>query len=181
LGAARSAPVCARSGAGSDTARARRVRAPSQGARRVAGALARRRRRLRPRRPRPGPRGARRARPPGRRARRAPGPRGVPRARGSAGRMTILARELAPAKINLCLYLGPTRDDRRHELVTLFDAVSLFDELEVAAAAADEVVCEGVAGPNLVGDALGALRGAGWAAPALRVTITKRIPVAAGM
>lgn len=95
--------------------------------------------------------------------------------------MTILTCELAPAKINLCLYLGPTRDDGRHELVTLFDAVSLCDELEVAAAAADEVVCEGVAGPNLVGDALGALRGAGWAAPALRVTITKRIPVAAGM
>ncbi|HTU98500.1 MAG TPA: hypothetical protein VMF14_21800, partial [Solirubrobacteraceae bacterium] len=36
-------------------------------------------------------------------------------------------------------------------------------------------------GPNLVGDALGALRGAGWVAPPLRVTIKKRIPVAAGM
>ncbi len=65
--------------------------------------------------------------------------------------------------------------------MTLFDAVSLFDELEVVAAAEDSVVCEGVTGPNLVSDALGALRGAGWAAPALRVSITKRIPVAAGM
>jgi 4-diphosphocytidyl-2-C-methyl-D-erythritol kinase len=95
--------------------------------------------------------------------------------------MTVLTSERAPAKVNLCLYLGPTRPDGRHELVTLFDAVALFDDLEVCAAAHDEVVCEGVDAPNLVGDALGALRGAGWAAPALRVTILKRIPVAAGM
>jgi 4-diphosphocytidyl-2-C-methyl-D-erythritol kinase len=95
--------------------------------------------------------------------------------------MTVLTRERAPAKINLCLYLGPTRDDGRHELVTLFDAVGLFDELEVTSAAQDEVVCDGVDGPNLVSDALRALRGAGWAAPPLRVSITKMIPVAAGM
>jgi 4-diphosphocytidyl-2-C-methyl-D-erythritol kinase len=95
--------------------------------------------------------------------------------------MTILARERAPAKINLCLYLGPTRGDGRHELVTVFDAVSLFDDLEVASAAADDVICEGVSGPNLVAEALLALRAAGWEAPPVRVTITKRIPVAAGM
>jgi len=95
--------------------------------------------------------------------------------------MTVLARERAPAKINLCLYLGATRDDGRHELVTLFDSVSLFDDLEVATATADDVVCEGVSGPNLVHDALDGLRQAGWDAPPVRVTITKRIPVAAGM
>lgn len=95
--------------------------------------------------------------------------------------MTALARERAPAKINLCLYLGPTREDGRHELVTLFDAVSLFDDLDVTGAAADDVVCEGVSGPNLVRDALDGLRQAGWDAPPVRVTITKRIPVAAGM
>jgi 4-diphosphocytidyl-2-C-methyl-D-erythritol kinase len=97
--------------------------------------------------------------------------------------MTLPTRERAPAKINLCLYLGPTRDDGRHELVTLFDAVSLFDELEleVAAAGGDDVVCEGVSGPNLIAEALAALRAGGWAAPPVRVTITKRIPVAAGM
>jgi 4-diphosphocytidyl-2-C-methyl-D-erythritol kinase len=95
--------------------------------------------------------------------------------------MTVLSRERAPAKINLCLYLGPTRDDGRHELVTLFDSVALFDDLEVTGATADDVVCEGVSGPNLVRDALDALRQAGWDAPPVRVTITKRIPVAAGM
>jgi 4-diphosphocytidyl-2-C-methyl-D-erythritol kinase len=95
--------------------------------------------------------------------------------------MTLLTRERAPAKINLCLYLGPTRDDGRHELVTLFDAISLFDDLEVSTADRDEVVCEGVTGPNLVADALSALREDGWGAPPVRVTITKRIPVAAGM
>jgi len=95
--------------------------------------------------------------------------------------MTVLARERAPAKINLCLYLGATRDDGRHELVTLFDSVSLFDDLEVATATTDDVVCEGVSGPNLVRDALDGLRQAGWDAPPVRVTITKRIPVAAGM
>ncbi|MDQ2898072.1 MAG: 4-(cytidine 5'-diphospho)-2-C-methyl-D-erythritol kinase, partial [Actinomycetota bacterium] len=71
----------------------------------------------------------------------------------------------APAKINLCLLLGGTRDDGRHELVTLFESVSLTDILTVSVADADAVVCEGVPGPNLVADALAGLRAAGWAAP----------------
>jgi 4-diphosphocytidyl-2-C-methyl-D-erythritol kinase len=89
--------------------------------------------------------------------------------------------ERAPAKVNLCLYLGPTRADGRHDLVTVFDSVTLFDELEMTEAAVDEVICEGVAGPNLVADAVAGLRAAGWEAPPLRVVIRKRIPVAAGM
>jgi 4-diphosphocytidyl-2-C-methyl-D-erythritol kinase len=97
--------------------------------------------------------------------------------------MTVLARESAYAKINLCLFLGPTRADRRHELVTLYDAVRLCDELVVTGAAggSDRVVCDGVEGPNLVADALTALRANGWGPPPLTVTIDKRIPVAAGM
>jgi 4-diphosphocytidyl-2-C-methyl-D-erythritol kinase len=95
--------------------------------------------------------------------------------------MTVLAVERAPAKINLCLFLGPTRADGRHELVTVFDSVALYDDLEVTPSAADEVVCEGVEGPNLVSDALAGLRTAGWDAPPVSVRITKRIPVAAGM
>jgi 4-diphosphocytidyl-2-C-methyl-D-erythritol kinase len=95
--------------------------------------------------------------------------------------MTPLATERAPAKLNLCLFLGPTRADGRHELVTVFDSVDLADELEVVASSADEVSCEGVAGPNLVLRALEALRAAGWEASPVRVTIDKRIPVAAGL
>lgn len=90
-------------------------------------------------------------------------------------------REPAFAKVNLCLYLGERRADGRHELVTLFESVGLWDELDVRAADADHVVCEGVDGPNLVGDALQRLRAAGWDAPPVRVQITKRIPVAGGM
>jgi 4-diphosphocytidyl-2-C-methyl-D-erythritol kinase len=92
-----------------------------------------------------------------------------------------LARVRAPAKVNLCLFLGPPREDGRHELVTLFESVSLFDELTVAVADADSVVCAGVDGPNLVGEALAGLRALGWEAPPVRVEITKRIPVAGGM
>jgi 4-diphosphocytidyl-2-C-methyl-D-erythritol kinase len=93
-------------------------------------------------------------------------------------------REAAFAKVNLCLFLGPTRADGRHELVTLFESVSLADELVITPREfgdADDVICDGVAGPNLVAEALAALRGVGWAAPPVRVVIEKRIPVAAGM
>jgi 4-diphosphocytidyl-2-C-methyl-D-erythritol kinase len=97
--------------------------------------------------------------------------------------MSTLGYVRAYAKINLCLFVGPTRADGRHELVTLFDSVGLHDELTFSEAqdGADRVRCDGVQGPNLVGDALAALRGAGWEAPPLQVTIEKRIPVAAGM
>ena len=89
----------------------------------------------------------------------------------------------APAKVNLCLLLGGTRADGRHELVTLFQSVGLSDTLTVSESDGDRdvVVCEGVSGPNLVADALGALRHVGWAGPRLRIEISKRIPVAAGM
>jgi 4-diphosphocytidyl-2-C-methyl-D-erythritol kinase len=46
----------------------------------------------------------------------------------------------------------------------------------------DEVVCPGVEGDNLAGAALAAFRAAtGWDAPPQRLTIRKRVPVAAGM
>lgn len=95
--------------------------------------------------------------------------------------MSVLVTESAPAKINLCLFLGPTRADGRHELLTLFDSLTLCDELEITAVASDQVICDGVDGPNLVTAALSALRAAGWDAPGLSVRIRKRIPIAAGM
>jgi 4-diphosphocytidyl-2-C-methyl-D-erythritol kinase len=90
---------------------------------------------------------------------------------------------LAPAKLNLCLYVGAAREDGLHEIRSLFEPLRLCDELRVspAAGAGDEVVCEGVAGPNLAATALQRLRAAGWDPPPLRVEIRKRIPVAAGL
>ena len=91
---------------------------------------------------------------------------------------------LAPAKVNLCLFVGPVRADGRHELVTVFDTLDLADTvaMELAAGAEDEVVCPGVEGPNLAADALIAFRArTGWESPPVRLTIDKRIPLAGGM
>jgi 4-diphosphocytidyl-2-C-methyl-D-erythritol kinase len=95
----------------------------------------------------------------------------------------VRLRALAPGKINLCLFLGGVRDDGRHELVTVFESVSLADELVMSQAAGpgDEVICPGVPEPNLVTRALEGLRARGWSAPPVRVTVEKRVPVAAGM
>ncbi len=118
-------------------------------------------------------------------------------------------RCLAPAKINLGLFVGPIRDDGRHELATVMQSISLADELllepareasipvEVAhtpvdgacappeGGHGDVVVCPGVPElerDNLAASALAAFRAAtGWDGPALRITLHKRVPVAAGM
>jgi 4-diphosphocytidyl-2-C-methyl-D-erythritol kinase len=96
----------------------------------------------------------------------------------------VTLTERAPAKINLCLYLGATRPDGRHELKTVMEPLDLADTvtLEPGGGEADEVVCPGVEGPNLAASALAAFRDAtGWDGPPVRLTIDKRIPVAAGM
>jgi 4-diphosphocytidyl-2-C-methyl-D-erythritol kinase len=93
-------------------------------------------------------------------------------------------RILAPAKLNLCLFLGPRREDGLHELCSLFEPLTLADAIEVSEAERDEVVCPGVEGEaadNLAARALAALREHGWEAPPLRIEIEKRIPVAAGL
>lgn len=87
----------------------------------------------------------------------------------------------APAKLNLCLYLGKLRDDGLHELCSLFEPLALADLIEVSEAGRDEVVCSGVEGENLAARALAALRERGWERPPLRVEIEKRVPVAAGL
>jgi 4-diphosphocytidyl-2-C-methyl-D-erythritol kinase len=87
----------------------------------------------------------------------------------------------APAKLNLCLLLGPRRDDGLHELCSLFEALSLADRSGVSEAEADEVVCAGVEDTNLAAVALAALRGRGWDRAPLRIEIEKRIPIAAGL
>jgi 4-diphosphocytidyl-2-C-methyl-D-erythritol kinase len=104
--------------------------------------------------------------------------------------MTLLPlRALAPAKINLGLFLGPHRADGRHEVVTVMQSISLADELTLGVAAPgsarDELRCPGVPGPpeeNLAARALAAFRAAtGWDAPPLELGILKRVPVAAGL
>jgi 4-diphosphocytidyl-2-C-methyl-D-erythritol kinase len=105
----------------------------------------------------------------------------------------IHARASAPAKINLGLFVGPVREaDGRHELASAMQSIALADELtlesiESAAgeSAEDEIVCPGVVGDpteNLAAAALRMFREAtGWDAGPLRLSIDKRIPVAAGL
>jgi 4-diphosphocytidyl-2-C-methyl-D-erythritol kinase len=95
-----------------------------------------------------------------------------------------------PAKINLQLAVGPLRPDGYHDLVTVFHAIGLFDMVGVAAAETDSVAVTGEGagqvpadGGNLALRAVRALRAAvpDQAGPGVAMTITKRIPVAAGL
>jgi 4-diphosphocytidyl-2-C-methyl-D-erythritol kinase len=104
--------------------------------------------------------------------------------------MTGPLREAAPAKLNVCLFLGPARaSDGRHELVTVFQPLTLADDVELEPAGfgarGDELSCPGVEGApeeNLAARALRAFRErTGWDGPPVRLRIDKRIPVAAGM
>jgi 4-diphosphocytidyl-2-C-methyl-D-erythritol kinase len=106
----------------------------------------------------------------------------------SAGSPSL--RALAPAKINLGLFLGPTREsDGRHELLSVMQSISLADELTLSPAPAgageDEVLCPGVSGApedNLAARALRSFREqSGWDGPPQRLEIVKRIPIAAGL
>ena len=78
----------------------------------------------------------------------------------------------APAKINLCLRLGPPRADGFHRITTLFAAIDLSDRLELEPA--DAIAVEGF-DDTLVTRALTAL------GEQRRVRLEKRIPVAAGL
>jgi len=94
--------------------------------------------------------------------------------------------ERAPAKANLVLHVAPPRADGLHPLCSIFASLELADEVVVevdADAAGDAVLCPGVGGDNLALRALDAYREAapGALPDALRVTIDKRIPVAAGL
>lgn len=80
----------------------------------------------------------------------------------------------APGKINLALVVGPTRGDGKHEVVTLLQRVDICDRLRVTPS--PETVVEGFE-DTIVRRALSLLEAPhGW-----RVTLEKRIPVAAGL
>jgi len=98
----------------------------------------------------------------------------------------------APAKVNLQLAVGPLRAHGYHDVVTVYHAVSLFDEVTVAPADTDSVVVTGEGadsvpadGTNLAARAAEALAqavGPGCKdSPGLTIRISKRIPVAAGL
>ena len=123
--------------------------------------------------------------------------------------MTISVTVRVPAKINLQLAVGPLRPDGYHDLVTVFHAVSLSDEVTVAAVGnasaggsdngnasgakdtdsdADNVVVSGEGASEVPADddnlalrAVRALRAKTGIPGAVRVSISKSIPVAAGM
>ena len=62
-----------------------------------------------------------------------------------------MLRELAYAKLNLVLHVGPRRDDGLHHLCSLFASIDLADEItaEPLERGQDVVECEGVPGDNL--------------------------------
>jgi 4-diphosphocytidyl-2-C-methyl-D-erythritol kinase len=93
-----------------------------------------------------------------------------------------------PAKINLHLAVGPLRDDGYHDLVTVFHAVSLFDEVTVVASEAPgiEVHGEGVSEvpadeTNLAWRAVQVLAEKADRDPDVRLVLRKGIPVSGGM
>jgi 4-diphosphocytidyl-2-C-methyl-D-erythritol kinase len=89
-------------------------------------------------------------------------------------------RELAPAKVNLVLRVGPVARNGLHEICSLFASLDLHDVVEVRESDRDTVICENVEGPNLAEAAIAELRRTR-DVPALEVRIEKRIPVAAGL
>jgi 4-diphosphocytidyl-2-C-methyl-D-erythritol kinase len=93
-----------------------------------------------------------------------------------------------PAKLNLQLAVGPPRADGYHGVVTVFHAVSLFDQVTVEPAGRDGITVTGEGADRVPADrdnlalrAIAALRAAVRDRGPVHVTIAKRIPVAAGL
>jgi 4-diphosphocytidyl-2-C-methyl-D-erythritol kinase len=95
-------------------------------------------------------------------------------------------RARAAAKVNLALFVGPHRDDGYHELVTVFQSIALWDDLEVSLAPEGlELDVEGGGLPagegNLVLVAARELARRARDRPGARFRLRKGIPVAAGL
>ncbi|MGH6656042.1 MAG: 4-(cytidine 5'-diphospho)-2-C-methyl-D-erythritol kinase [Actinocrinis sp.] len=97
-----------------------------------------------------------------------------------------------PAKINLSLSVGPLRPDGFHELVTVFHAVSLYDEVIARAARGLSLTVEPLRRDSDVGGVPEDEHNLAWQAalllaehaqvePDVRLTVRKDIPVAGGM
>ncbi|WP_347355028.1 4-(cytidine 5'-diphospho)-2-C-methyl-D-erythritol kinase [Intrasporangium sp.] len=94
----------------------------------------------------------------------------------------------APAKVNLELRVGPRRRDGYHDLATVFQAVSLHDEVSVWRSDDWQVLAAGpyaelvpTAGENIAVRAARLIAARGEVDEALTIRIDKDIPVAGGM
>ncbi|SDO32398.1 4-diphosphocytidyl-2-C-methyl-D-erythritol kinase [Nakamurella panacisegetis] len=96
-------------------------------------------------------------------------------------------RVRVPGKINLHLSVGDLRADGYHDLVTVFHAVDLVDELTISPAERHTVSTEGASaavptgGKNLAGAAARLLAKRTKAGGPVAIQISKQIPVAGGM
>jgi 4-diphosphocytidyl-2-C-methyl-D-erythritol kinase len=88
-------------------------------------------------------------------------------------------RASASAKINLALVVGPTRDDGKHEVATVYLRIAIADRLELEPAT--ELLVEGFDADTLVRSALEALAARAGVEPHWHVRIEKRLPIAAGI
>jgi 4-diphosphocytidyl-2-C-methyl-D-erythritol kinase len=93
-----------------------------------------------------------------------------------------------PAKVNLHLSVGPRRVDGFHELVTVFQAVDLYDDITASVSETLQINITGVGAAdlptgtdNLAWRAAVLLAQAAFVPPQVRLDIDKRIPVAGGM
>lgn len=90
-----------------------------------------------------------------------------------------MSRLRAHAKINLSLVVGELRPDGMHEIATVLQRLGLHDD--VALEPSTDFVVDGFADDTLATSALVALAERAGVEPRWRVTIEKRIPVAAGL
>lgn len=90
-----------------------------------------------------------------------------------------MSSALAHAKINLALVVGPTRRDAKHEVVTVLQRLELSDTISIDRS--DRLGVEGFGEDSLVRGVLVALAARVGCEPRWHATITKRIPVAAGL
>lgn len=94
---------------------------------------------------------------------------------------------LAPAKVNLILKVLHKRDDGYHELYTIFQAISLYDELEISLTKGDDIVVTSDSmsvpdGPdNLVYRAVQLFFKEAGSDSGAVIRLKKRIPVGAGL
>jgi len=86
----------------------------------------------------------------------------------------------APAKLNLALVVGPARPDGKHEVATVLQRVDVADRVQIEPSEG-RLVVGGFPDDTLVRAALEALAAEAGTEPRWRATITKRIPVAAGL